>query len=271
MKIDEYRIGFMGFGHLAKVIFTALFRAKLLKRSNTFFLNRDPHKMKASEQEFGITSTSLKNLVDKSDLLFLCMRPQQADLAMKELKKVGGFEGKKIITLLAGKEISYYQEHLGKEIEIVRAMPNIASSLGEGMTILTFSPNASSDFKSIVKMLSSSLGDIAEIKEDLMDMATAMAGSGLGFIFRLIDAMAKTGERAGMDYETALKISAQTFKGASSLILKGGRPKELYTQIATPNGVTEAGFNEMTKTDIDTHFASVIEAARNRSKELSNS
>ncbi|HEX2582556.1 MAG TPA: pyrroline-5-carboxylate reductase [Chlamydiales bacterium] len=269
MKMSEHHIGFMGFGHLAQVIFTALERAKIVPRSQVLFVRRDRAKMQENEKKFGITATSLSNLVAKSDLLFLCMRPQQAEKALTELKEAGSLEGKQIITLLAGKKIAFYQTHLGPGIQIVRAMPNIASSVAEGMTILSYGPKPSADFKSTVSLLFSALGSVAEMGEDLMDTATAMAGSGPGFVFRLIEAMARSGERAGMPYPEALKIAAQTFAGAARLILKGELPQDLLAKIATPNGVTQAGLDVMTHHEIDTHFQSVIEAAARRSRELS--
>jgi pyrroline-5-carboxylate reductase len=269
MKMGEHHIGFMGFGHLAQVIFSALVRAKIVPRSNVLFIRRDRAKMQENEEKFGITATSLANLVNESDLIFLCMRPQQAEESLKELKEAGQLEGKGIVTLLAGKKISFYQKHLGEKIQIVRAMPNVASSISEGMTILAFGPRPSAYFKSSINLLFSALGAVAEMNEDLMDTATAMAGSGPGFVFRFIESMARSGEKAGIPYEQALKIAAQVFAGASRLILKGETPADLIQKIATPNGVTQAGFDVMSKSEIEKHFHSVIEAAASRSRELS--
>ena len=268
MKMNEHHIGFVGFGHLAQVIFGALERAKVISRSRILFIRRDRAKMQENEEKFGITATSLPNLVDKSDLLFLCMRPQQAEQAIEELKKAGNLEGKQIVTLLAGKKISFYEKHLGANLQIVRAMPNIVSSISEGMTILSYGSSAASEFKSTVNLLFSALGSVAEMKEELMDIATAMAGSGPGFVFRLIETMARSGEKAGMPYEQALKIAAQTFAGAAKLILKGEKPFDLITQIATPNGVTQAGLDVMNKNEMESHFHSVLEASARRCREL---
>jgi pyrroline-5-carboxylate reductase len=269
MKMGDHHIGFVGFGHLAQTIFTALERAKIVPRSQVLFLRRDPAKMKANEQTFKITATSLENLVDKSDLIFLCMRPEQAELALGQLKAAGSLQGKGVIALLAGKKISFYRQSLGDDFSIVRAMPNIASSVLEGMTILSYGPGSSVEFRSTVQFLFSSLGEVAELNEDLMDVATAMAGSGPGFVFRLIESMARAGEKAGISYAQALKISAQTFAGASRLISRGELPGDLIAKIATPNGVTQAGFDVMSSTAIEQHFHSVIEAAAKRSRELS--
>jgi len=269
MNMNEHHIGFVGFGHLAQVIFSALDRAKVISRARTLFIRRDRAKMQENEEKFGITATSLSNLVDKSDLIFLCMRPQQAEDALYELKNAGSLKGKLIVSFLAGKKNSFYENHLGKNLEIVRAMPNIASSVSQGMTILSYGPHVKPEGKSTMNLFFSALGAVSEMSEEMMDIATAMAGSGVGFVFRLIDSMAKMGQKAGMPYEQSLKIAAQTFAGAAALILKGEMPADLITKITTPNGVTQAGFEVMAKHEMEKHFQSVIEASARRSRELS--
>jgi pyrroline-5-carboxylate reductase len=268
MKMSDHSIGFIGFGHLAQVVFTALERAKVISRARTLFIRRDRAKMQENEEKFGITATTVANLVDKSDLIFLCMRPHQAEEALQEMKLMGNLGKKQIVTFLAGKKISFYEKHLGPNLQIVRAMPNIASSVSEGMTILSYAPNVSSECKSTMQLFFSALGSVAEMGEEMMDIATAIAGSGPGFVFRLIEAMARTGERSGMAYKEALKIAAQTFAGAAALILKGEMPLDLISKIATPNGVTQAGLEVMAKHEMEKHFQSVIEASVRRSREL---
>lgn len=269
MKMAEYRIGFMGFGHMSQVIFDSFNRAKLVPRSHVLFHRRDRAKAKENEQTFKISSTSLENLVQKSDVIILGVRPQQADLAMKELQNLGALEGKWLISMLPGKQIAYFQKHLGNEIQILRIMPNLPASVGEGMTILTYGANCNSDFRTFGSLFFGSMGMIAEVPEALMDIACAMSGCSPGFVLRLIEASARTGEKHGIPYKQGLMIAAQTFAGTACLILRGLMPFDLIRDIATPQGVTEAGFEIMTKWEIDKHFQEVIEASMRKARDLS--
>jgi pyrroline-5-carboxylate reductase len=264
------RVGFAGFGHLAEVLCEAIIHAKVCPRSHILFCRRDPGKSKESEQRFGITATSLQNLVKQSEVILFCMRPQQLPHFMEQLKEIGGTEGKRFISILAGIKIAYFQAHLGRTVQILRAMPNVASSVFEGMTLLTYSPECSSDFRSFANIFFGSMGEIAELSESLIDISSAMAASGPGFVVRLIEAEARVGVKHGIPYEQALKIAAQTFAGAARLVLKGARPMDLLHSIATPNGVTQAGLEVMTRLEIDAHFQAVIEAAARRCSELSS-
>ncbi len=112
------------------------------------------------------------------------------------------------------------------------------------------------------------MGEVIEIPEEQMDIACGIAGSGPGFVFRLIDAVAKLGKQEGLSYEQALKMAAQTFMGAAKLVMKKGKIDSLLERIATPNGTTEAGLKKMSELHIDEEFQKVILASAQRSKNL---
>lgn len=267
MKVSECHLGFIGFGHMSQILFKAIDRAKLIPRSQVSFIQRDPHKMKANEQEFGITSTSLESLVKKSDVIILGVRPNQARLVLEELKKIGLDESKLFVTVLAGVKLSYYQKFLKNPI--LRVMPNVASEVGMGMSIFSYTPSPSIEFRSLANLLFSCMGEVIEVPEAMMDICCGIAGSGPAFVFKLIDAIAKVGEKEGLSYSNALKMAAQTFMGAARLVMKKNEIDKLLVQIATSNGTTEAGLRKLRELDIDEHIQQVILASSKRSKELS--
>jgi pyrroline-5-carboxylate reductase len=267
MKITDSHIGFIGFGHMAQVMFKSIERAKLVPRSNVFFIQRDTHKMRENEKSFGLTSTSLKNLVEKSQVLILAVRPNQTELALKEFAKFD-LKNKLLITVVSGVTIATYRKLLGSEIQIVRAMPNIASSVGEGMSVLSFDSETDGDFKSLSRLLFSCMGAVMELDEYLMDISCGIAGSGPGFVFRLIQAMAMAGEKGGIPYKDSLIMAAQVFKGASQLILNGGHPEDLLQQITVPGGTTEAGLHVMKETLMEKHLQMTVDAAAAKSRAL---
>ncbi len=268
MKIENLRLGFVGFGHMGQVMCAAIEKARLLPRSQILFHRRDPVKAKQNEQEFGVSATSLAHLVESSNLLLLCVRPNQMESVLGEIAD-HPLNEKKIISVAAGVNISFFQKRLGEKEQIARAMPNIATSVGEGMSLLSFSSRASSDFRSLAALLFGAFGRTIEIGEPLMDIGCAMAGSGPAFVLELIEAMAREGEREGLSYIQALAIAAQSFLGAAQLIRQGGLPEELLHQIATPGGTTQAGLEAMRKAAAASRFSSAIQAASERSAQIS--
>ncbi|MCC6127852.1 MAG: pyrroline-5-carboxylate reductase [Chlamydiae bacterium] len=269
MKMDAYRLGFVGFGHMAQILCKRIIAARLIPRSQIQFIQRDPAKMRRNEQKYGITSTSLKHLVESSDTLFLCVRPGQMPKLALEMTPFG-VASKKILSILSGISISFFQKCWGPQVEVAWVMPNVASSIGEGMTTLSFSPDASTEFKSFTERLVAPFGQFLEVPEAQMNTATAVAGSGPGFIFKLIQAMAEAGEKGGLPREKALAMAAQTFAGAARLVASGENLSDLIAGIATPGGTTEAGFQVMEQSAISEHFQKAIHATIEKAKALAH-
>jgi pyrroline-5-carboxylate reductase len=268
--IKDLSLGFIGFGHMAQLLFQGLNKAALIPRSKILFVQRDASKMKRHEEQYRITSTTLPTLLEKSQLIFLCVRPHQVEGLLEEMKRAGKLEGKWVVSLLAGVPLSFYQGRWGDAVEVVRAMPNIAAALNASMTLLAHAPSAGREFRSAVELLFGAVGRVAEIRESEMDIGSAIAGSGPGFVFRLIQAMAHTAEKRGISRAKALEMAAQAFSGAAALVLEGKDPADLLIQIATPSGMTQAGLAAMQEARVDKHFEQAIEAAALRSLSLIN-
>jgi len=267
MKLGECRVGLIGFGAMLQAIYRAWDLAKLIPSSHVLFAQRDAHKAQENQKKFGITSATLATLVEKSQILILGVRPAEVDLVLKSLSSLD-LQGKMLLTVVAGLKFKRYQKYLGKDLPLIRAMPNIAASVGSAMTVLSMGPQATLDFQSLARVLFSSMGQVTEVAEPLMDIACAVAGSGPGFVFRLIESMARAGEKEGLPYLDALKMAAQTFYGAAHMVLQGKNPSELIHEIATPGGTTEAGFRVMQEMAIEKSFQKVIEASLLRSQEM---
>lgn len=267
MKISDYHLGFIGFGHMASILFKSIDQARLLPRSQILFTQRDPKRSKQNEMNYKITATSLKNLLEKSDVLILGVRPNQVGLVLEELKKLGQSSTKMLITVVAGLKLEFYDPFW--KGQLLRAMPNIASSVREGMTTFTFKEGANSEFKDLSQILFSCMGRVLTVAQELMDISTAIAGCGPGFVFSLIEDFAKTGIKHGLTEQDAFLLASQTFLGAAKMILKGESPKTLLQQIATPNGVTEAGLKKMKALELSAQFEKVLETSMKRSIELS--
>lgn len=261
-------VGFVGFGHMAQMMAKAIGAAKLVPKSKMGFVRRDPHKAKECEQEFGLTATSLPHLVKSSDVLIVAVRPSQVRGVLEEMAKIG-VKGKLVMTVAAGIRLAMYERVLGEEVAVVRAMPNVASEIGEGMSVLCYGKAVGREEKSLSHLLFSCLGEVMEVPEKGMDIACGLAGSAPGFVFRLIDAAARWGEKEGLEYDLCMKMIAQSFVGAGRLVVKGKDLERAIVQIATPNGTTEAGFKAMKEMGLEEAWQKVIQACAERSKQLS--
>jgi pyrroline-5-carboxylate reductase len=269
MKVGELKVGFIGFGHMAQILCRAIDKSKQIPKSQMLFVQRDAHKMKRNEQEFHITSSGLANLVKSSDMLVLGVRPNQAEILLKQMEEIKLDERKLVVSLLAGVKLPFLERHFGHHAAVMRLMPNVASEIGEGMSLFCYGQKVSEDFRSLSNLLFSVLGPIVEVEEKVMDAATAVSGCGPAFVFRLIESMARFAEKEGVPYDKAILLSTQVFLGAAKMIGKGGNPDELVAKIAVPGGMTEAGLKEMATRQIESNLHAVLEAAMLRAAHLS--
>lgn len=266
-KVEEYRIGFIGFGHMAQTICRGLMRSRLIAPSHLLFHRRDPKKAKENEREFQISSTSLRFLVEQSDLLLLCTRPDQAGIVLSDLAPME-MQSKKIVSILAGVSLSYFEHLLPPHCFVARAMPNLGSGIGEGMTLLSFGSLWDLESKSLVHLVFGALGSVADIPETQMDVGCAIAGSGIAFVAHLIEEMVSEACREGMEYKTALLAVSQTFIGAAKLIEQGLDPNTLLNQITTKGGTTQAGLKALQESKGESVLTAAVRAAALRSKEI---
>lgn len=150
-----------------------------------------------------------------------------------------------LISIATGITIKDIVERIGKEISIVRAMPNTAIKIKESMTCLCVNDKAEKNVDLIVSLFDS-VGRTLVIEEEYIPSATALGSCGIAFFLRSIRAASQGGTQIGFHAEEAQIIAAQTAKGAAELILQSGtHPEDEIDKVTTPRGVTIAGLNEM--------------------------
>ena len=148
-------------------------------------------------------------------------------------------------------------------------MPNMPASIGQSMNCIVAKKNVTLfKKKDIIKLFSYSGETLMLEDENQIDMATAISGSGPGFIFNLIDAMEKAAIKLGFTKKTANILVSQTFRGSINLLLKNKiSPKILVSTIATKGGTTEAGLKVMNKRDIHKIFIELTKASFKKARE----
>lgn len=268
MDIEKYHFGFIGFGHMAEIIYSFLVKARLISSSQTLFIRRDKDKQKEISHKYGITSSSLAHLVHQSDVLLFCVKPQNIAEVMATFPKID-LSHKFFISLLAGTRLSYFQKHLGEKTQLLRVMPNLPSAIGEGMSALCFAKGVEDRYIHLSRGLFSALGQIEEVSEEVMDTVTAISGSGPAFVASLIDATAKFGKKEGLSYEQALRLACQTFIGTAKVLQSGKKPNDLVKEIAVFGGTTQAGMKVLEERGLLAHLEHVLAATLKRAKELS--
>ena len=178
-----------------------------------------------------------------------------------------------IVSILAGIRISKIEEIVGS-IPIIRAMPNIAASVLEGMTALIGNKKITHEDILNADLIFELIGEKMWLKNEAqMDSFTAISGSGPAYFFFFTECLKNIAIEEGFTEDEANKISQQIIIGSGKLVKDSGiDPRELRENVTSPNGTTEAGLKVLAdnKTGLLDKLRQAIKAAKHRSIEISD-
>jgi len=242
------KIAILGCGNIGLAIAKGIAFAGLVPTENitiTRKSNESIAKFRKENSEPFVATTDNLEAVKNSTILVLGVTPQSLNELLSSIKS-SLRDDHLLISVISGAEISDIRSRIGNEkVEIVRAMPNTAIAFRQSMTCIAFShPNS----KAVepTKQIFDALGSTLVVSEEQMVPATALCACGIAFFLRAIRAAAQGGIEIGFHSEDAIKLAAQTAKGAAELILSGGNhPEREVDKVTTPQGCTISGLNTM--------------------------
>ena len=254
------KYGFIGFGNLAKAIYEGL-----KKDESIDFLYFDKNKIENLEiSKVG----SLEDLVTSSDVVWICVKPQNIDEVFSEIKNFD-LKNKVFVSPVAGLSINFFENNLGK-ISIVRIMPNLAIAYGKSVTAFCANEKENILVNKIKEDLEK-LGKVVEIKEEDFDLFTSIFGSGPAFLLEIFKVFKDRTLILGMDEKEANELLSQLVNGTETYLNKNNQQKSISTlieNIASKGGITEVGLQTFRDSKIDELLKSVLVSAEVRSKEM---
>ncbi|MDA3940019.1 MAG: pyrroline-5-carboxylate reductase [Spirochaetia bacterium] len=207
-----------------------------------------------------------------SDIIILAVKPQYLDGLLVKLSKFT--KTNKIISVAAGKTISYFEEKTGSD-NVIRFMPNIAATVSEAITAVSPGKNASEEFLKEAVSIAESIGKSIILSESQMSAFTGLSGSGIAYVLSFIHALALGGTEQGIPYDQSLKIAIQTVNGATAILNKdvhsGGRkenPINLLTKVISAGGTTIKGVQALEEGRMTATVMDAVKKASNRATEL---
>ena len=260
------RIGIIGVGRIGSALVRGFLRAGV-KVKDLIASDIDTEKLSSFCRSTGIKrAPSNRALVGGCDVVFVSVKPKELDGVLSEIAGVAG--ERLIISTVAGARVGRFESEL-KEAKVVRTMPNIACSVGEGTMVYCPGRRLRRADRKVVKGILRMLGPTLELREDAFDVVTGLSGSGPAYFSLVVKALAEAGARWGLSREAALKLASQTAKGTGEMLLKLGlSPEELIEEVTSPGGTTEAGLKELERMKAVEVFKEAVNAATRKAKEL---
>ncbi|MBN1579715.1 MAG: pyrroline-5-carboxylate reductase [Anaerolineae bacterium] len=244
-KGASMRIAIIGAGNIGTAIANGLIQSGRFNAPDIILTRRRIHLLDEMREQGFVVQRDNREAVRQSETIVVAVEPQHIDGLLQEIGPALVPGRHVLILVVTGASVVQIARHVGKDVPVVRAMPNTAIAVRESMTCLA-SNGTSRNAIDVAKSIFETVGTVLVIAEEQMIPATALGACGIAFFLRAIRAASQGGIEIGFHSEEALAIAAQTAKGAASLLLTmGNHPEYEIDKVTTPRGCTIAGLNQM--------------------------
>lgn len=232
---------FIGCGNLGAAMAAAVDRH--LPLATIIALDRDvegSRRRLPAKTRIAIKAALAADAAHRPDLAVLAVKPQQLGDALDGLSD--RLSGTLVMSVAAGVTLNELQRRLPQS-RVVRTMPNLASMVGAGMTVAVAGAALSAADREQIETVCGTFGRFRWLASEAeIDAATAVSGSGPGYLFAIADMLARAGESAGLPPQIADELARQTIVGTGRLLdLDPRTAAELKRAVSSPGGTTEAG------------------------------
>jgi len=205
-------------------------------------------------------------------IVLVAVKPQMMREALPTLVAMGNAKTL-FVSVAAGTPIRFFEETLGAQTPVVRAMPNTPAAISQGITAIVGNAPAGAAGLDEAELLLSAVGEVVRLQtESQIDAVTGVSGSGPAYVFHMVETLAAAGVDQGLPAEMALQLARATVAGAGALAMQSGEdPAQLRVNVTSPNGTTQAALEVlMNETDgFPALLRRAVAAAADRSRELS--
>lgn len=231
----------------------------------------DTAKREALEQAFGIRMHADNHgAIEQATAVVLAVKPQALQAVIEPLAADLRARQPLILSIAAGIPIAALQRWLAAPLAVVRAMPNTPALIQTGMTGLIASPEVEPAQRQLADSILKSVGATVWLNDEaLLDVVTAISGSGPAYFFLFIEALAEAGEQLGLDADTARQLALQTGYGATRMAVEADEtPATLRERVTSPGGTTAAALAEFAAGDLRKLIMKAATAAKQRAAEM---
>jgi len=262
------KLGIIGGGVMAEAILSRLLAVGLYE--STQVIVSDPLSSRCdylqAQYQVQVTQDNQVVALEAEEVVLLAIKPQVLD----QLQSLS-FGANLLISILAGVPIARLQKTF-PSLEIIRAMPNTPATVGAAMTAITSSLGVGTKQLELARKIFTTIGQVVEVPEHLIDAVTGLSGSGPAYVAIFIESLADGGVAAGLQRPIALQLAIQTVLGTAQLLQTTNiHPAILKDQVSSPGGTTIAGVSALEAGGFRSAAIKAVLASYQRSQELGRS
>ncbi|KAA0893428.1 pyrroline-5-carboxylate reductase [Oryzomonas rubra] len=267
--LDGKTIGFIGGGNMAEAIIKGLL-AGGFSPAAIMVAEPTPFRREFLTSTYGVELHEENlDIARRADILLLAVKPQVAASVLAGLEQVISPD-KLIISIMAGISTGFIEESFNNGARVVRVMPNTPALIQAAATAICPGRKATQQDLEIAREIFSRVGTVVTLAEKQMDAVTGLSGSGPGYVFAFIEALADAGVKNGLPRDVAAQLAVQTVVGSARMAAETGEhPALLREKVTSPGGTTIAGLHTLENGRFRGLIMDAVDSASQRSKELS--
>lgn len=233
------RLGFIGCGNMASAMMKGIIENNIISSDDITGYDILEACVRNAEEKLGIhAANNNRAVIETSDIVILAVKPQYYEDVIAEIRDCVK-DNQIIVTIAPGKTLAWVAESFGKEVKLVRTMPNTPALVGEGITAVCYNDNVTDEELDSVVAILKGFGKCQIIPENLMDVVVSVSSSSPAYVFMFIEAMADGAVADGMPRAQAYEFAAQAVLGSAKMVLETGKhPGELKDMVCSPAGTT---------------------------------
>lgn len=236
----------------------------------------DPARRDYLEEHLGVATTGeLAEAVRGASAILIAVKPGDVPKCLQTCREAVD-PAALVISIAAGVTLHSLEACLPGKQKVVRAMPNLGATVRAGVSAFVASASAGPHDVELAEAILGAVGPVVRLEdENLLDLVTAVSGSGPAYVFALAEAMQAAAVRGGLSGETAYLLVSQTILGAAHLLTEAGpnspeglTATEWREAVTSKGGTTAAALAVFNESGFSEVVERAIEAARTRSEEL---
>ena len=279
------KLGFIGAGNMAEALARGLVENKVFKASELIASDVDAARRRKFKRALRIeTTTDNLKVLNSSRAVLFAVKPQNIDAVLSELAgasragqqtdaprpRTDDLASRLFVSIAAGVTLGRLEGALGGRARVIRVMPNAPAMVGQGMAALVRGRYATKSDEAFALKIFRAVGEAIALKDEtLLDVVTALSGSGPAYVYLFIKSLADAAAARGLSAELALQMALKTVRGAEETMRRSPlAAAELIRIVASPGGTTEAALKQLGADGFSAIVARALDAAAERSREL---
>jgi pyrroline-5-carboxylate reductase len=270
--VSSHKIAFIGGGNMGRSLVGGLLERGTpqdsLRVGEAYEANRT-----AFARDFGVSVfTENQEAVAGADVVVIAVKPQDAGKALVALQPQFRLKPPLVISIAAGLRVRDLETWCGPNVPVVRSMPNRPALVGAGATALFAPESVGEAQRAIAENIMRAVGAVVWVQsEDMIDVVTALSGSGPAYLFLLSELMMQAAIDLGLAPDVARTLAVETLHGAGRLAhASDGDLARLRAEVTSKGGTTAAAVKVFEAADLRAIVARALEAATSRGRELAS-